>query len=108
MWHELYEDIARDCFRFLGFKSLDEVDRMTFREYRLLSEAHRLKEVDTQYKLNLLAWRTFAATATDKKGKPRYKRFDKFFDYNKALEEAQNKKDDKFASYKEHLRRKNG
>ena len=81
---------------------------MTFKEYRLLSEAFKLKNVDTEYQIHKQAWLNFSASATDKKGKPRYKKFEKFFDYEKELQKAKGETDDKFDRYKEHLRRKNG
>lgn len=42
-----------------------------------------------QFYLHELAFLNFAATATDKKGKPVYKTLDKFFDYKKQLQEIE-------------------
>lgn len=107
IWRDLYEDIARDCFRYFGFTSLDQVDRMTVREYRLMAEAYRLASVDSEYKMHKLAFLTFAASATDKKGRPRYKRFEKFFNYEKEIKKAQNTEADRFSELKRHIREKN-
>ena len=81
-----------DCFRYLDFKSFEEVDRLTWPEYHLLMKAVQLKQVDMDYRTHLLAWLTFAAKARKKSGKnkmrPVYTKFKKFFDYEKAIEKA--------------------
>lgn len=61
------------------------------REYNILSEAYALKYVDKERDLHELAFLTFAATATKKSGKPVYKTFKKFFDYEKELERVKKK-----------------
>lgn len=58
------------------------------REYNILSEAYALKYVDKERDLHELAYLTFSATATKKSGKPVYKTFKKFFDYDKELEKV--------------------
>lgn len=58
------------------------------REYNILSEAYALKYVDRERDLHELAYLTFSATATKKSGKPVYKTFKKFFDYDKELEKV--------------------
>ena len=79
----MYEDVAISCFRYLGMKSLDEVDRMTIREYRLLMKANNLKNIDRDYRVHQLAWLTNAARATKSAGKgkrrPVYAKFSQFF-----------------------------
>lgn len=61
------------------------------REYNILSEAYALKYVDKERDLHELAFLNFAATATKKSGKPVYKTFKKFFDYEKELERVKRK-----------------
>lgn len=61
------------------------------REYNILTEAYALKYVDKERDLHELAYLTFAATATKKSGKPVYKTFKKFFDYDKELERVKRK-----------------
>ncbi|WP_187376288.1 MULTISPECIES: hypothetical protein [Clostridia] len=65
---------------------------MTFYEYELRMKACRLKRVDEEYRIYLQAWVNREVKAERKKGKgrtePVYKRFDRFFDYEKRLEEA--------------------
>ena len=77
-----------NCFRYLGFKSFAEVDRLTIPEYELLMEAVRLQQVDADYRQHLQAWLNFSVQATNKKGKPRFSKFKKFYDYEAALEKA--------------------
>ena len=64
---------------------------MTMREYNILAEAYALKFVDRERDMHELAYLTFAATATKKSGKPVYKTFKKFYDYEKELERVKNK-----------------
>lgn len=68
------------------------MDRLTLPEYELLMQGVHLKQIDTQYKLHLQAWLTFAAKAEKREGKktkPVYKRFEQFYDYEKELKKAQ-------------------
>lgn len=68
--------------------SFDAVDRLTIPEYELLIEAHRLKEVDRDALIHWQAYLNFAAQATNKSGKPVYKKFEKFYNYKKELKKA--------------------
>jgi hypothetical protein len=83
----------------LDFKSFEEVDRLTLPEYRLLMEAVRLKHVDQDYRNHLQAYLNFAVKAEKKTGKnktrPVYTSFERFFDYEKAIENAKNPKKQK-------------
>ena len=85
-----------NCFRYLGFKSFAEVDRLTIPEYELLMEAERLKQIDMDYRCHLIAWLTFAAKAMKKSGKkktvPVYREFKKFYDYEKETTKTESKK----------------
>ena len=87
----MYREIALNCFRFLDFKSFEEVDRLTIPEYKLLMEAVRLRQVDADYRCHLQAWLTFAAKATKKKGKPVYSKFSKFYNYENELKKITKK-----------------
>ena len=84
----MYREAALNCFRYLGFKSFAEVDRLTIPEYELLMEATRLKQVDMDYRNHIQAWLNFSVQATNKKGVPRFKKFKQFFNYEKRLEES--------------------
>ena len=78
-----------NCFRYLDFKSFSEVDRLTIPEYRLLMKAVRLKQVDMDYRCHLQAFLNFAVKAEKKvgrnKSKPRYNKFERFYDYEKEI-----------------------
>lgn len=84
-----------NCFRYLDYKSFEEVDRLTIPEYELLMEAVRLKQVDLDYRNHLQAFLNYSVKAQKKTGKnksrPVYKKFKKFFDYDKAIANAKKK-----------------
>ncbi len=67
-----------------------EIDSMTLYEYELRMKAHRLMEVDEEYKLHRLAWANYNVQATERKGKdkivPVYKTFQQFYDYEKRID----------------------
>lgn len=72
----------------MGFRSLDEVSRLTLNEYSLLFEAEDLKQIDTDYRVHQQAWLSAVAKAekrTKNKVKIVFDRFEKFYDYDKAL-----------------------
>ena len=78
--------MALNAFRYLGMKSMDEVDRLEIPEYKLLMKASNLRQVDDEYRLHEQAFLTVVARATKgKKGTPVYKRFKDFFDYESAI-----------------------
>lgn len=91
----MYRAVALDCFRYLDYKSFEEVDRLTIPEYLLLMEAVKLKQVDMDYRNHLQAFLNFSVKAQKKTGKhksrPVYTRFKKFFDYEKAIANAKKK-----------------
>ena len=98
----MYKEVALNCFRFLDFKSFEEVDRLTPAEYYLLMKACRLKRLDRNYEIHLQAWLTFAAKAEKSAGKgkskPKYNKFEKFFDYEKELDKIINEKENRHRS----------
>ena len=77
-----------NCFRYLGFKSFEEVDRLTIPEYTLLMEAVQLREVDKDYRNHLKAEKKVGKN----RSKPVYQRFRKFFDYEKEVDCVRNRK----------------
>lgn len=93
----------------MGFKSFKEVDEITFDEYRLMMKAFKLKQVDMDYRNHLQAFLNFAVKAEKKTGKnksrPVYNTFRKFFNYERAIEEAMNgnRKTDRFRGIKRFL-----
>lgn len=86
--------MALNCFRYLGFKSFDELDKLTIPEYNLLMEAVQLREVDKDYRNHLQAFLNFAVKAERKAGKyktkPVYQSFKKFYDREKAIKAVRN------------------
>lgn len=99
-FNEFYERVAMTCFRYLGFKNLDQVNNITPYEYRLLMKSKELQIVDKHYELHLQAYLNMAASArkqVGKKIKSVYTKFDKFFDYQKQLDRVMGiKKKSKF------------
>lgn len=74
-----------DCLRYFGITSFEEIDRMTVAEHIIRLKAYQLKEVDRLHNLHQQAWANNMAGATKKNGKPHYKRFKQFFNYEKAI-----------------------
>lgn len=96
--------------RRFGFRSLDEVDKITLRDYELLIKAEQLKSVDDDCKTHWLAWLTFQAKAMKKSGKPAYRTFRSFYDYEKELEKVMDKQDNKskFSALSKAIKQKGG
>ena len=84
-----------NCFRFLGFKSFDEVNRLTIAEYELLMKAAELREADLDYRLHMQAFLNVQAGAKKKAGKNKeslvYSRFSKFYDRMKEIDRIMNR-----------------
>lgn len=78
--------------RFLNIHDFSVIDRMTVKEYDLRIKAYRLKNVDETYQMHLQAWLNNAVGSADKKGRPIYKTFKKFYDYDKELARINGKK----------------
>ena len=99
-FNEFYERVAMTCFRYLRFKSLDQVDNITPYEYRLLMKSKELEMVDEEYKIHLQAYLNMSAQAkkrAGKKVKPVYTTFNKFYNYQKSLDRVMGiKKKSKF------------
>lgn len=95
----MYREIALSCFRYLDFRSFEEVDRLTFAEYELLMEAVRLKQVDMDYRNHLQAFLNFAVKAEKKTGKnkskPVYSKFKRFYDYEAEVRKAKSNDNEK-------------
>lgn len=73
------------ALRRFGMSDFNEIDRMTYREFRLRLKACELRRLDDEYMISLLAWQTREIDARKKKGKNSYRyvydTFRKFFDY---------------------------
>ena len=96
----MYREVALNCIRFLDYKSLEEVDRLTIAEYKLLMEGARLREIDKDYRNHLQACLNFSVRSEKKTGKgkskPVYTKFKQFYDYERELEKVNNNKKSRF------------
>lgn len=81
-----YAQVQLNCLRYLNMNDLNEIDRLTIPEYDLRIKAYQLKNLDQQYFIHLQAWTTMMAGQT-RKGKPVYRTFEKFFNYQKIEEQ---------------------
>lgn len=104
----MYRQICLNCFRYLDFKSCDEVDKLSIFEYNLLIKAAELKEVDLEYHIHLLAFNNYRMKAQKKAGKnkskPVYDKFKKFYDYEDRVNEILGNKKSKFDKLKNFLK----
>ena len=111
-FNEFYERVAMTCFRYLGFKSLDQVDNITPYEYRLLMKSKELEMVDEEYRIHLQAYLNMSAQAKKKAGKkvkPVYTTFNKFYNYQKALDRVMGvKRKSKFDELAKFINKKEG
>lgn len=68
-----------------------EINRMTMYEFCVRMQAARLRQVDREYELHLLAWDCWDVQSMKKQGKKRvpvYQTFRQFFDYEAREKEA--------------------
>lgn len=111
-FNEFYERIAMTCFRYLGFKNLNQVDNITPYEYRLLMKSKELEMVDEEYRIHLQAYLNMSAQAkkrVGKKVKPVYTKFTKFYDYQKSLDRVMGvKRKSKFDELAKFINKKEG
>jgi len=76
-----------NCYRYLGYHDINQVNRLTLYDYSLKMKAYSLQVVDKQYYMHLQSWLDQQVQATKGEGrnqKPYYKKFKEFFDYEKA------------------------
>lgn len=77
-------------------QDMREIERMTPYEYSLRIRAYKRAQVEKEYDIHLLAYETFRAQSTKKKGKdgiaPVYPTFKSFYDYDKRLKELNGEK----------------
>jgi len=91
--------MAINCFRYLGFTSFNQVDRLTVAQYEMMMDALELRLLDQDLHEHRQAFLNFAVQAQKKAGKgktrPAYRRFNQFFDYNAELAKIKNRKSKK-------------
>jgi hypothetical protein len=103
--------VAVDCFRYFGFTTFEEVDRITFRQYQILAKAHKLRQVDEEYRVHEQAFLNLSVQRkTGSKKNPRYfyQSFKKFFNYEKYVQDVERGGDPtkKLPSLLEYMRQK--
>ncbi|WP_314737069.1 hypothetical protein [Limosilactobacillus urinaemulieris] len=78
----MFREIRLQSLAYLGFNSIDEIDRMTLSEYYLRLEAYRLRKLDREEEIAIQAWfnQTVQNTTGGKHPKPKFKKFTEFFD----------------------------
>ena len=93
--------MAINSFRYLGFTTFDQVDRLTIAQYEVMMEALELRMLDQDLHEHRQAFLNFAVQAEKKAGKgktkPAYRRFKQFFDYDRELEKTKKKKKSRFS-----------
>ncbi len=70
---------------------MEQVLNLDMKEYRLLCEAERLKNIDREYWIHAQAFASNKATLRDRKGRLIYSRMADMFDYEKELKRAESK-----------------
>lgn len=84
--------MVRFCFKYLGFVSFDQVDRMTVPEYiEHLKVRQEILEEEEQARF-WSAYLGVAAGSTDRNGKPKYKKFTDFYKPKKKKEMSEKAK----------------
>lgn len=86
---------------------------MTVAQYKILSEAARLREVDKDYRDHLQAFLNFRVQSRKRAGKnkerPVYSTFKKFYDYEKEVAHIRAKQiPDRFAKVKKIIEEEDG
>ena len=104
-YHDTYQTVSSNCIRHFGY-TFDQIDRLTLPEYEMLIKTHDLVEVDKANERHPLAWLGVSAGATRKDGKPVYKKYKDFFDYDAELKKMTKKPNDKFSKLSKHLKEK--
>ena len=105
-YRDTYTEIATSCIRYFDL-TFEEIDRLTIPEYELMIKAYELKEVDKANERHQLAWLTVSAGATKKDGRPVYRKYKDFFDYEKEVKRLERPKpESKFSNLSKHMKEK--
>ena len=103
-YHDTYTEVATSCIRYLDL-TFEQIDKLTIPEYELMMNAYAQRNLDMTRDRYELAWLTVSAGATKKDGRPVYKKFQDFFDYESELRKLK-PKPDKFSRLSKHLKEK--
>ena len=87
----MYHEIVLNSLAYLGLVSMREIERMTFDEYLIRLEAFQLRTIKRNEELAYQAWlnqQVQSTTGSSKNPKPKFRKFDQFFDANKMIDEV--------------------
>lgn len=87
----MYHEIVLNSLAYLGLVSIREIERMTFDEYLIRLEAFQLRTIKRNEELAYQAWlnqQVQATTGSSKNPKPKFRKFDQFFDTDKMIDEV--------------------
>ena len=87
----MYHEIVLNSLAYLGLVSMREIEKMTFNEYLIRLEAFQLRTIKRNEELAYQAWlnqQVQATTGSSKNPKPKFRKFDQFFDTNKMIDEV--------------------
>lgn len=87
----MYHEIVLNSLAYLGLVNMREIEKMTFDEYLIRLEAFQLRTIKRNEELAYQAWlnqQVQATTGSSKNPKPKFRKFDQFFDTNKMIDEV--------------------
>ena len=87
----MYHEIVLNSLAYLGLVSMREIEKMTFDEYLIRLEAFQLRTIKRNEELAYQAWlnqQVQATTGSSKNPKPKFRKFDQFFNTNKMIDEV--------------------
>ena len=87
----MYHEIVLNSLAYLGLVSMREIEKMTFNEYLIRLEAFQLRTIKRNEELAYQAWlnqQVQATTGSSKNPKPKFRKFDQFFNTNKMIDEV--------------------
>ncbi len=114
-FQKLYKDISYICFRYLGYTTFEQVDRLTMAEFNLscrcISENLEEIEYDRHWRAYLnMAAQSVVVSRNGKSQRMKYPNFKSFYDREKVKKAMKNEKDrpssDRVARLIEYKKRK--
>lgn len=87
----MYHEIVLNSLAYLGLVSMQEIEKMTFDEYLIRLEAFQLRTIKRNEELAYQAWlnqQVQATTGSSKNPKPKFRKFEQFFDTSKMIDEV--------------------
>lgn len=106
---EVWDSLYINCFQYLGSKTIEEIERMEYKDYLMRMEAHRRNRLEKERDIHYLAYLNMVVETTEEKSKgkytQKYDKFSKFFDYEEVKKDIVGiTRDDKV----EEIRKKDG